>query len=300
MLSDGGDALHPHVSTDRERDLEAARRAGLNGPVARPEADESPSDTWLAIGTEPERQRAAASLPLEALEANFERALHGIHMLFQPIVDADLRLFGFEALMRAESAVLPDPSALLDAAERLHRVERLGRTIRREVASRFAGASDEYGLVFVNLHALDLADRSLSSPYSPLCKLRHRVVLEITERASLAAVADARYRVAALREMGYRIAIDDLGAGHSRMNRFTLRDTDFVKLDMSLVRDLDKHTHRQRLVHSIISMCRDQGIRVVGEGIETAAERDTLMELGCDLLQGFFIARPSRQLAKPR
>src|SRR4029079_9223519 len=105
------------------------------------------------------------------------------------------------------------------------------------------------------------------------------------------------YRVAGLREMGYRIAIDDLGAGHARMNRFTLLDHDFVKLDMSLVRDLPKHKDRQRSVWNIISMCRDQGIRVVGEGVETVDECETLLELGCDLLQGFLIARPSRQLA---
>src|SRR5690606_1449818 len=152
------------------------------------------------------------------------------------------------------------------------------------------------GLVFGNLHALELLDRSLWSPYSPLGKLRRRIVLEITERASLEVVGDARYRVAELREMGYWLAIDDLGAGHSRMNRFTRRDTDFLKLDMSLVRDLDKHPRRRRLVATIISMCRDQNIRVVGEGVETRAERDVLVELGCDLLQGFLIARPGPDL----
>jgi EAL domain-containing protein (putative c-di-GMP-specific phosphodiesterase class I) len=100
--------------------------------------------------------------------------------------------------------------------------------------------------------------------------------------------------------MGYRIAIDDLGAGHSRMTRFTLQDTDFVKLDMSLVRDLSLHRQRQRVVFDIISMCRDEGIRVVGEGVETSAECETLLELGCELLQGFLIARPSRQLGPYR
>jgi EAL domain-containing protein (putative c-di-GMP-specific phosphodiesterase class I) len=84
------------------------------------------------------------------------------------------------------------------------------------------------------------------------------------------------------------------------MNRFTVHDTDFVKLDMSLVRDLDMHPERQRIVSSIISMCRDQGIRVVGEGVETAAECQVLLELGCDLLQGFLIARPSRKLGSYR
>jgi EAL domain-containing protein (putative c-di-GMP-specific phosphodiesterase class I) len=275
--------------------------------VPDPHPEPETESGWLAIGTAPNVDRAAAApnrtdgIPLGELEAGFERALGAIHLVFQPIVEGAHRgQFGFEALVRTQSELLPDPGALLDAAERLHRVERLGRAIRRHVAADFASADDALGAVFVNLHALDLADRSLASPYSPLWKLRDRVVLEITERASLEAVADARYRVAALREMGYRVAIDDLGAGHSRMNRFTLQDTDFVKLDMSLVRDLHKHRARQRSVSSIIAMCRDQGIRVVGEGVETEAECDTLLALGCDLLQGFLIARPSRQLAPYR
>jgi EAL domain-containing protein (putative c-di-GMP-specific phosphodiesterase class I) len=275
--------------------------------VSEPDLDPPSTESgWFAIGTAPasdptKRAARPRTVPLEELEASFERALHAIHLAFQPIVEGrELRLFGFEALMRTDSEVLPDPCALLDAAERLHRVERLGRAIRRRVAVDFAQAAPSLGLVFVNLHALDLADRALSSPYSPLWKLRDRVVLEITERASLEAVSDARYRVSKLREMGYRIAIDDLGAGHSRMDRFTLHDTDFVKLDMSLVRDLHKHRERQRTVQNIISMCRDQGIRVVGEGVETSAECETLLELGCELLQGFLIARPSRQLGPYR
>jgi len=303
------------VSSDRDRE-----RAGQGGrgsdsasadpcplarvaPVALPELDPSSSESgWLAIGTEPTvKPDRLADLPLDELEKSFERALSALHIAFQPIVEGrELKLFGFEALVRADSDRLKDPCALLDAAERLNRVERLGRAIRRRVAVEFADAADALGLVFVNLHALDLADRSLASPYSPLWKLRDRVVLEITERASLESVTDARYRVAELREMGYQIAIDDLGAGHSRMNRFTLQDTDFVKLDMSLVRDLPLHRQRQRSVWTIISMCRDQGIRVVGEGVETTAECETLLELGCDLLQGFLIARPSRQLGPYR
>jgi EAL domain-containing protein (putative c-di-GMP-specific phosphodiesterase class I) len=308
------------VSSDRDRERYPQEGPGSAQPgaaspsadargdalVPQPDLDPSSSSGWFAIGTDPSKQPTGevslvAAMPLDELEKSFERALGALHIAFQPIVEGrELKLFGFEALVRAESEILRDPCALLDAAERLHRVERLGRAIRRRVAVEFAQASRALGLVFVNLHALDLADRSLASPYSPLWKLRDRVVLEITERASLESVSDARYRLAELREMGYRVAIDDLGAGHARMTRITLHDTDFVKLDMSLVRDLPMHRQRQRAVSSIISMCRDQGIRVVGEGVETRAECETLLDLGCELLQGYLIARPSRDLGPYR
>ncbi len=101
-----------------------------------------------------------------------------------------------------------------------------------------------------------------------LSKVASRVVLEITERTSLEGQLDLRFRVAELRELGYRIAIDDLGGGHARMGTFTLLDCDFVKLDMTLVRDVDKHAMKQRLIRSVTELCRDQGIKVIGEGVD--------------------------------
>ncbi|HUS65552.1 MAG TPA: EAL domain-containing protein, partial [Kofleriaceae bacterium] len=197
-----------------------------------------------------------ADMTLGELEGSFERALGVLHMAFQPIVEAESnRLFGYEALMRADDPVLMNPGLLLDAAERLHRVERLGRIVRREVAQQFGSQPDSSGAVFVNLHALDLMDRSLASPYSPLCKLRERVVLEITERASVAAIEDIHYRVAALREMGYRIAIDDLGAGYAGLNAFAQLEPDVVKLDMTLIRGIDADSKKQKLVKAMSSLC---------------------------------------------
>jgi EAL domain-containing protein (putative c-di-GMP-specific phosphodiesterase class I) len=229
---------------------------------------------------------------LVALERSFERALSTIEMRFQPIVRAeDSSPFGYEALLRTHEPSLPHPGAVLDAAERLNRLHKLGRAIRTDIARRVIDAP-QVGAVFVNVHALDLVDRALSSPYSPLAKIADRVVFEVTERNSLESIPDARFQVAELRNMGYRLAIDDLGAGHSRMAQFSPTDTDFVKLDMSLIRDIDRHPIKQNLAASIIDLCRDQSILVIGEGVETEAEANTLRSLGCDLLQGYLIARP--------
>src|SRR5690606_33957080 len=118
----------------------------------------------------------------------------------------------------------------------------------------------------------------------PLTKVAQRIVLEITERTSLEGHTDIRYRVAELRELGFKVAIDDLGGGHARMGTFTPLDTDFVKLDMSLVRGIDRQPLKQRLVRSLTELCRDHGTQVIGEGVETEAEAQTLADLGCDLL----------------
>jgi EAL domain-containing protein (putative c-di-GMP-specific phosphodiesterase class I) len=282
---------------------------GVDAPprpsAPRLELDPPADQPQLAAGTgtlhrvDPAIDAGERSRELAALEVRFEKCLAGVNMFFQPIVHADRRLFAYEALLRSTDKSLPHPGAILDAAEQLERVTKLGRIVRNKVAAAFAPAPPSRGIVFVNLHAIDLFDRSLGSPFAPLTKIAHRVVLEITERTSLDGMRDVRYRVAELRELGFRIAVDDLGGGHARMNALTPLDCDFVKLDMSLVRDVDKHAMKQRLVSSIVQLCRDQGMKVIGEGVETDAEARTLVDLGTDLLQGYLIAKPALPFVDP-
>jgi len=268
------------------------------GP-APAQAPRAPDPPRLARGSEP-NPAFDPTQELVDLEARLDRCVAAIAMHFQPIVHAKTRArFGYEALLRSADRSLPHPGAILDAAERLERIPALGRTVRANVAKTIAEAPAARGVVFVNLHLLDLFDKQLLSPFAPLSKVASRVVLEITERTSLDGAIDLPYRVAELRELGFRIAIDDLGGGHARMGTFTLLDCDFVKLDMSLVRDIDQHPMKQRLVRSISDLCRDQGTKIIGEGIETAAEEQVLVELGCDLLQGYLIAKPALPFCDP-
>jgi EAL domain-containing protein (putative c-di-GMP-specific phosphodiesterase class I) len=71
-------------------------------------------------------------------------------------------------------------------------------------------------------------------------------------------------------------------------------EPEIVKLDITLVRDIDTSSVKQKLVSSMTALCNDMGLQIVAEGVETAAERDTLVDLGCDLLQGYLFARPGR------
>jgi EAL domain-containing protein (putative c-di-GMP-specific phosphodiesterase class I) len=241
-----------------------------------------------------------ATAHLRDLEDKLNRCLATLTLHFQPIVHANTRArFGYEALLRSADQALPHPGAVLDAAERLERVATLGRAVRAQAARVIASAPIERGLVFVNLHLHDLADNQLVSRFAPLSKVASRVVLEITERMSLEGQNDLRYRVAELHELGFQIAIDDFGGGHARMGTLTPLDTDFVKLDMSLVRDVDQHQMKQRLIRSVTQLCREHGTQVIGEGVETEAEAEVLADLGCELLQGYLIARPAPPFVDP-
>jgi EAL domain-containing protein (putative c-di-GMP-specific phosphodiesterase class I) len=196
----------------------------------------------------------------------------------------------FEALARSNEPALPHPGALFDAAHQLDRLAELSRTTRCLSAGLFAQRRER---VFVNLHPNDLLDESLFDRKAPLSRLAPRVVLEITERASLGRIADLRERVVRLRNLGYRIAIDDLGAGYSGLSAFCALQPDTAKIDMSLIRDVDRLPTKQRLVRSLVDACGDLDIELVAEGVETEAELRTLVELGCELFQGFLFARPS-------
>ena len=256
----------------------------------------------LAAGTHPNALFSASDSAyyLRELEDKLNRCLATLSMQFQPIVHATTRQrYGYEALLRSGDRSLPHPGAVLDAAERLEKIPVLGRAVRAQVARVIAESPPERGTIFINLHLLDLFDRQLTSAFAPLSKVASRVVLEITERSSLAGENDVRYRVAELRELGFRIAIDDLGGGHARMGTFTPLDTDFVKLDMSLVRDVDKNPMKQRLIRSITELCKDQNTTVVAEGVETEPEASVLVDLGCELLQGYLIARPAPPWGDP-
>lgn len=234
------------------------------------------------------------------LEVRFDKALAGLFMHYQPIVSWSGRsIIAFEALMRSREATLPHPGVLLEAAERLGRVEDLGRRVRLISSEPLSRAPAE-ALLFVNLHTEELADDALYDPQSTLSRVAKRVVLEITERARLEQVDNVRTRIARLREIGYRIAIDDIGAGYAGLTSFAILEPDFVKLDMTLIRNVDQSRIKQKLIASFSSLCKELEIELIAEGVETDQEKETLVELGCDLFQGYLFARPGEPFVEPR
>jgi EAL domain-containing protein (putative c-di-GMP-specific phosphodiesterase class I)/CheY-like chemotaxis protein len=231
----------------------------------------------------------------DELEERFNRALKSMWIAYQPIVSwPSQQVYGYEALVRSFDADLPTPGMLFDAAERLGRVQDLGQRIREAVAVTATEAPND-ALIFANIHALDLTNDQLYSKEAALTKLAPRVVLEITERASLHRIDDLKERMHSLRNLGFRIAVDDLGTGYSGLSSFTQIEPDIVKLDMSLIRDVDGSAAKATLVRSMIKMCAQElGITVVCEGVETVGERDALAQAGAELLQGYLFAKPEQ------
>jgi EAL domain-containing protein (putative c-di-GMP-specific phosphodiesterase class I) len=231
-----------------------------------------------------------------SLEVAFERALSSLWIAFQPIVScSQKRVFAYEALVRSHEPALSNPRMLIEAAEALGAVHRLGRKIREVLMDALISLDPDL-FMFLNLHPLDLLDEELFTGNEPISVHAQRIVLEITERARLDGIDGLKRRLEQLRLMGYRLAIDDLGAGYSGLTSFVRINPEFVKIDMNLVRDIHIDSTKTRLVRSLIDLCKGMGISVVLEGVETTDERECLLEIGADLLQGFVISHPSATL----
>lgn len=235
---------------------------------------------------------------LGALERAFTRGLDTLWLAFQPIVRvSDGSIFGWEALVRTGEPSLAEASAVVRAAEELERVFDLGRAVRACVVGH-AQEAPWTGSLFINLDLRELFDPMLTQHDGPLARMASRLVLEITERTSIERLASVPRRIAELREVGYRIALDDLGAGYSGLSSFAQLLPDVVKLDRSLVQNVSVCPVKQKLVRAVSLVAKDLGCLIVGEGVETVEEHDTLIALGCDLLQGYLLGRPMRELGK--
>lgn len=241
-------------------------------------------------------KRARAASDRAGLEAAFGEMMRSLWMEYQPIYSAVRGgVYGYEALLRSSVDSLKQPTEVVRAAERLGRLHALGRAVRERVVEAIPKLEPDQ-ILFVNLHPLELEDDELYSSGSPLTPHARRVVLEITEKAPIDDVSALSERVARLRSMGFRLAIDDLGAGFAGLSTFAQLSPDLVKIDLALIQQIDREPVKQRLVKSMLELCASMAIPVVAEGVETDAERATLVRLGADLLQGYRLGRPRREL----
>ncbi len=232
----------------------------------------------------------------EALEALIRAG--AVDVVFQPIVDVvGVRVAGCEVLTRPHaSSGFANPSVLFDCAAEhglLWELERL----TREKAFAAAAGWDADTLLFVNCSPQVFADErfadELVGALSRTAGLTApRVVLEITERSEQSYVAGLAQQVARLKSAGFQIAIDDVGAGTSGLNRMMLLRPHWLKLDRELVRGLESDRVVRNLIRFLVHFARLSGVRIIAEGIERPGELEALVELGVGHVQGYLLSRP--------
>lgn len=246
-------------------------------------------DELINVVNEAVRSRASNAPTL--LHQKLDRSLSTLHMAYQPIVKTvEGRTVAWEALVRCTDGA-KNAGELIGLAESTARLRELGRKIRNTVG-RDAAQLPPDALLFVNAHPEDLSDPHLVAPDAPLSRIADRVVIEITERAGLDHVDHVADVIAHLRALGFRIAVDDLGAGYSGLTTFASIEPDFVKLDRALVSGLDLSAKQRAVVASMLRLAQDVGCEVIAEGIETGEERQALDTLGVQWMQGYLFGRP--------
>lgn len=221
---------------------------------------------------------------------------------FQPIFSAkDGTVFGYEALARIKEnklninikelfriAMLTDTISLLDVKCRENAIH---------IASRL-GITETGKYLFVNVCPevlLDPAHREgitdeLVDKYGIS---REKVILEITEEGAIEDYSLFHRAVLYYKNRGYKIAIDDFGSGYAGLKMLSVIEPDFVKIDRHFISNIDKATVKYNLVDAIASVCHRMGIKVIAEGVEREEEIKVLMNIGVDLLQGYYLCKPS-------
>lgn len=213
---------------------------------------------------------------------------------FQPIVDVLTReTFSYEALIRGPAN---EPAGrVLDSvpAHARYRFDEDSRVAAIALAVRL-GLTCHLNLNFLP-RGLYASEASITSTLAAAA--RHalpieRVILEVTEGEVIADYAHLGEQLNAFRSMGLKVAIDDFGAGYSGLNMLAEFQPDQIKIDMNLVRGIQRHGPRQAIVRAVVQVCGDLGIDVIAEGVESREEYDWFVECGVRLFQGYLFARP--------
>ena len=223
---------------------------------------------------------------------NLDEAIKSLYMVWQPVFLAkDRRATAFEALVRTQGSFIKDPGTLISTAVDTGRLNEVERLIRLKIGMTMPQLSDGID-VFLNIHPHSLMDEQLLSGRERIASFASRVVIEITEHTALEEIDDVWGRIRRLRDIGYRIALDDMGAGFAGLKSFVTLKPDIVKFDMDLVQSVNDSPTCAKLLGSMIALCDELGVVTVGEGVETQEQEDSLREMGCQLLQGYLLGRP--------
>lgn len=222
----------------------------------------------------------------------------GLVTLFQPIYHLETgAVYGYEALTRGpENTEFESAEALFSFAEQTDLIIELERRCRSR-AFGLKPAGQGRGRLFINCSVQCLYDRefdpeSLTAEASRAGLENREVVLEITERVAVHDWERFRTMLRSLKQRGFAVAIDDMGAGYSNLKLLAEIEPDFLKLDISLVKGAESNLVKLELLRTLQGLAQRIGALVIAEGLETQAEHRVVSELGIPYGQGFYLARP--------
>ncbi len=237
---------------------------------------------------------------------NLRKVIEGeqVQMVYQPVLDlVDRKVIGLEALTRVPRSRFPSPEVLFKTAHQNNTLWTLERLCRNRALAGLPRLLVRQKL-FLNVEPDSLHDpHLLEKPFSDrlreagLCP--QQIVLEITERTAIQDFTMVRRMITRCRHQGYRVAMDDVGSGYAGLQAIAEISPDYIKMDMSLVRDIHRHSIKRELVTTIRRFSDSTGIILVAEGVEIVEELQSLMHAGVRCAQGYLFSKPARTPAEP-
>ena len=218
-------------------------------------------------------------------------------MAFQPLVDMRTgEPFAYEALIRGRNGETPAEllgrvtPATKYAFDQQCRVKAIETAVAAGILATRARLSINFlpNAVYSPRACIQLTLKTAAATGLPL----DRLIFEFTENERMTDPGHVANIVRTYQDMGFGTALDDFGAGHAGLGLLAQFQPDVIKLDMELIRGVDASLPRRMIVEGLVRMCREMGLILIGEGVETEAELETLLGLGIRYIQGFVIARP--------
>ena len=224
-----------------------------------------------------------------------------IHYNFQPIVDAGTgEIFGYEALMRPEeiNGIKLSPLEVISIAEKQGMTSEIERLTFSNTVGFLSANHDFFRgkKLFINsIPNCVLPDSDYNRIFEEYSGIFDKLIIEVTEGCQISQenidIIQSRYK-----SKRAQIALDDYGTGYANESSLISIKPDYIKIDRSLIMGIDTDSSKQHLVANMISFAKNHGIKVLGEGVETRGELESVITLGVDLIQGYYTSKPNAVL----
>ncbi|AWB10827.1 diguanylate cyclase/phosphodiesterase [Thermodesulfobium acidiphilum] len=221
--------------------------------------------------------------------------------LFQPIFSLSNGIVvGYEALTRGpENTIFYNPEKLFESAKTENLLWEMELYTRLSAIEKFYSFKSDK-ILFLNVDPDIIRDKKFTKGttkhlFENIINTSN-IVFEITEKTAIKDYVEFKEIIQNYKTQGYKIAIDDVGSGHSGLTTISEVRPNYIKIDMFLIRDIDKNNFKKSIVKALVELANDLDLKLIAEGIETLDELKTVIELGIPLAQGFLLGRPSKEL----
>lgn len=225
-----------------------------------------------------------------------------VSSLYQPIISLSTgEIIAYEALSRGpKNSEYYSPTKMIECAENNGLIWELEMLFRKKAIEK-AVSIPPNKLLFLNVDPNIIKDNNYKRGFTKKHLAKYNIdpkniVFEITERSAIEDYDTFKKITKNYKDQGYKLAIDDVGSGYSGLKTLIELRPDYLKIDMDLIRDLDKDSYKESIIRALVSIAKETKMSLIAEGVETLGELEKLIKLGVHNAQGFLICKPNEMV----